>query len=102
MEAHMRLGKFTLLTVIGSVLLISGACSRAQALEEIPKGTEVVVKLDDGAIVRGRLMNVEPDAIVVEQESTGKPKSIIREAVVAVEQPKTDGDKSLGERLLSR
>jgi hypothetical protein len=79
---------------------ISASACGAQAVEDIPRGTEVIVRLENGNLVRGRLMDVRPETLVVERESSGRPSTIDRAVVADVEQP--GASRSLTERLFSR
>lgn len=41
------------------------ACSRAEAIEDMPEGTEVTVVTQDGTLVRGKIAKVEPERVIL-------------------------------------
>jgi hypothetical protein len=84
-----------------AVATAASACSRAQAIDDIPPGTEVTLALDNGEVVKGRVVDVQPETVVVEQVGTG-PHTIDRAAIVEVDQPQSSQARSLTDRLFSR
>ena len=44
------------------------ACSRTEAIEDIPAGTEVTVVTTDGTLVRGKIAKVEPERVILTSE----------------------------------
>ena len=41
------------------------SCTRAEAIENIPAGTEVTVVTQDGTLVRGKIAKVEPEVVTL-------------------------------------
>ena len=70
------------------ITALTAACGSAPAVEDISLGKEVVVKIKDGTLVRGRLIDVKPDTLVLESPNTGRHETIRRTAVAEVEQKK--------------
>lgn len=58
-----RLGLF--LTGCALTALMGLACTRTEAVEKMPEGTEVTVVTQDGTLVRGRIAKVEPELITL-------------------------------------
>ena len=75
------------------------ACGSATAVEDIPLGNEVAVKVKDGTVVRGKLVDVNPETLVLESPNTGRHEAIRRTAVADVEQKKEEGRSLLGDLL---
>lgn len=73
---------FTIGIALSSLLAL--ACDRAQTIEEVQAGTEVVVETRDGHLVRGQLVQVHPDAVVLTTDRSGAHARIARTAVVHV------------------
>ena len=46
----------------------AAACTRAEAIENIPAGTEVTVLTQDGTLVRGKIAKVEPEVVTLTGE----------------------------------
>ncbi|MSO61793.1 MAG: hypothetical protein EXQ50_06850 [Acidobacteria bacterium] len=82
---------------LAACLLSSGlllACSRAEAIEEIPAGTEVTVVTQDGSLVRGKIATVNPEVVTLTGERPNTTMRVVRKSVaevkrssVAVEEP---------------
>jgi len=66
-------------------LPLMAACGSATAVEDIPTGTEITVRLDDGQVVKGRLVEVQPSSLVVTSALDGHDATIPRANVVEVE-----------------
>lgn len=58
----------TLLTGCVFSTLLGLACSRAEAIEDMPEGTEVTVVTTDGTLVRGKIAKVEPERVILTSE----------------------------------
>jgi len=58
------------LKLSGQVLVACAAvaCQRTPALEEMPAGTDVTIELQDGRHVTGKLVNVDPETVVVRRD----------------------------------
>ena len=82
---------------LATCLLSSGlllACSRAEAIEEIPAGTEVTVVTQDGSLVRGKIATVNPEVVTLTGERPNTTTRVVRKSIaevkrssVAVEEP---------------
>ena len=90
--------KLTFSTVaLAACLLSSGlllACSKAEAIEEIPAGTEVTVVTQDGSLVRGKIATVNPEVVTLTGELPNTTTRVVRKSIaevkrssVAVEEP---------------
>lgn len=66
------------------MLLLSTACSRAEAIEEIPAGTEVTVRTQDGTLVRGKIAKVEPEVVTLTGERPNSTTEITRTSIAEV------------------
>ena len=70
------------------VLLASG-CTRAEAVENIPAGTEVTVVTQDGTLVRGKLAKVDADVVTL-TERPNTSTEITRSAIAEVKRVSDD------------
>lgn len=73
---------------IGSTLVAALAvvgCERSQPLEEIAPGTNLTIELQDGSRVTGRLVNVDPETVVVNQPRTDGRIAVTRSGISEVE-----------------
>lgn len=73
--------------VIATVALatvLSAACSRAEAIEEIPAGTEVTVVTQDGALVRGKIATVNPEVVTLTGERPNTTTQVARKSITEV------------------
>lgn len=59
--------KLPVVFLAGCVLTtaLSLACTRAEAIEDMPAGTEVTVVTSDGTLVRGKIAKVEPERVIL-------------------------------------
>jgi hypothetical protein len=48
-------------------LVLSVACTRTEAIEEMPAGTEVTVRTADGTLVQGKIAKVEPNIVTLSE-----------------------------------
>ncbi len=57
--------KTSIATIVASSLiaLSLASCTRAEAVENIPAGTEVTVVTQDGTLVRGKIAKVDADVV---------------------------------------
>ena len=60
-------GKTPFVLIAGCVLTtaLGIACSRTEAIEDMPAGTEVTVVTSDGTLVRGKIAKVEPERVIL-------------------------------------
>src|SRR6185503_10215625 len=65
-------------------LMLSTACTRAEAIEEIPAGTEVTVQTADGTLVRGKIAKVEPNVVTLTGERPNTTTQITRTSIKEV------------------
>ncbi|HEX8027505.1 MAG TPA: hypothetical protein VF491_03540 [Vicinamibacterales bacterium] len=63
---------------------LASACTRTEALEKIPAGTEVTVVTEDGALVRGKIAKVESDAVTLTGERPDATTEISRTSITEV------------------
>lgn len=73
--------------VLAALLLMSGftvACARAEAIEEIPAGTEVTVVTSDGALVRGKIATVNPEVVTLTGDSPARTTEVARTSITEV------------------
>ncbi len=61
-----------LLTGCVFATLMGLACSRAEAIEDMPPGTEVTVVTSDGTLVRGKIAKVEPERVILTSDRGAK------------------------------
>jgi hypothetical protein len=99
----MKLIKAQLGTVALAVtLLMSGltlACSRAEAIEEIPTGTEVTVTTADGALVRGKITKLNPDAVTLTGETPARSTEVKRTSIKEVKRVTANEAPAPAERV---
>lgn len=77
---------------LAACLLSSGfvlACSRAEAIEEIPNGTEVTVVTQDGSLVRGKIAKINPDVVTLTGERPETTTRIERKRISEVKRATT-------------
>jgi len=65
-------------------VLLAAACTRAEAIEEIPTGTEVTVVTKDGTLVRGKIAKVEPELVTLTGERPNATTEITRTSIAEV------------------
>jgi len=63
---------------------ITLACSRAEAIEEIPAGTEVTVVTADGALVRGKIATVNPEVVTLTGDRPNTTTRVARKSITEV------------------
>ena len=67
----MRRGILLFLPVLILALASGGCRKQSTPMDSIPPGTEVTVQTSDGSIVKGRLVRVSPDTVVVDLANGG-------------------------------
>lgn len=77
-----RFASFAVSCVVA--LSIAPSCSRAEAIENIPAGTEVTVVTQDGTLVRGKIAKVEPDIVTLTGERPNMTTEVARTAITEV------------------
>jgi hypothetical protein len=65
-------------------VLLATACTRAEAIEKIPVGTEVTVKTADGTLVRGKVADVNPTTLTLTGEAPNTTTEITRTSISEV------------------
>jgi hypothetical protein len=73
-----------LLSASAIALSLSVACTRAEAIEKIPAGTEVTVVTKDGTLVRGTIANVATDTVTLNGERPHATTEIARSSIAEV------------------
>ena len=80
--------KIQLATVaLTATVALSGmtlACSRAEAIEEIPAGTEVTVVTADGALVKGKIATVNPEVVELTGDRPNTTTRVARKSITEV------------------
>jgi len=72
---------------LAATVLMSGvtlACSRAEAIEEIPAGTEVTVVTQDGSLVRGKIATVNPEVVELTGDRPNTTARVVRKNITEV------------------
>jgi hypothetical protein len=84
----------TRIVVVFTAFALSGAlavgCARAEAIEEIPTGTEVTVVTQDGTLVRGKIAKVNPDVLTLTGERPNATTEVSRTSIKEVTRVKAD------------
>jgi hypothetical protein len=73
--------------VLAATVLLSGltlACSGAEAIEEIPAGTEVTVVTQDGSLVKGKIAAVNPEVVTLVGERPNTTTQVARKNITEV------------------
>lgn len=83
MKRYVRSSSSVLLSASAFALMLSTACTRTEAIDEIPAGTEVTVKTADGTLVRGTIAKVESDVVML-NERPNTTTEIPRESISEV------------------
>ena len=65
-------------------VLLASACTRAEAVENIPAGTEVTVVTQDGTLVRGKIAKVDADVVTLTGERPNTSTEITRTSIAEV------------------
>ncbi|MGE3490303.1 MAG: hypothetical protein AB7N29_09875 [Vicinamibacterales bacterium] len=80
---------------------LSAACSRAEAIEEIPAGTEVTVVTQDGALVRGKIATVNPEVVTLTGERPNTTTQVARRSITEVRRASAAAEEPAAERVRS-
>ena len=70
-------------------MLLTAACTRAEAVENIPAGTEVTVVTQDGTLVRGKIAKVDADVVTLSGERPNSSTEITRTSIAEVKRVST-------------
>ena len=65
-------------------LSLVAACTRTEAVENIPAGTEVTVVTQDGTLVRGKIAKVDADVVTLTGERPNTSTEITRTSIAEV------------------
>ena len=71
-------------------LSLASACTRTEAIENIPAGTEVTVVTQDGNLVRGKIAKVDPDVVTLTGERPNATTDISRTSIAEVKRVEDD------------
>ena len=85
-----RFASFALSCVVA--LTLAPSCTRAEAIENIPAGTEVTVVTQDGTLVRGKIAKVEPEIVTLTGERPNMTTEVARTAITEVKRVDPDVD----------
>src|SRR5688572_31156298 len=83
-----RFASFALACVVA--LTLAPSCTRAEAIENIPAGTEVTVVTQDGTLVRGKIAKVEPEIVTLTGERPNTTTEVARAAITEVKRVDPD------------
>ena len=67
-----------------AALTLAPSCTRAEAIENIPAGTEVTVVTQDGTLVRGKIAKVEEEVVTLTGERPNSTTEVARAAITEV------------------
>jgi uncharacterized membrane protein len=73
-----------------AALTMASACTRAEAIEDMPAGTEVTVVTEDGTLVRGKIAKVEPELVTLTGERPNTTTEVARTAIAEVKRVEPD------------
>src|SRR5688500_10654318 len=77
-----RFASFAISCIVA--LTFAPSCTRAEAIENIPAGTEVTVVTQDGTLVRGKIAKVEPESVTLTGERPNMTTEVARTAITEV------------------
>ena len=83
-----RFASFAISCVVA--LTFAPSCTRAEAIENIPAGTEVTVVTKDGTLVRGKIARVEPEMVTLTGERPNMTTEVARTAIAEVKRVEPD------------
>ena len=83
-----RFASFAISCVVA--LTFAPSCTRAEAIENIPAGTEVTVVTQDGTLVRGKIARVEPEMVTLTGERPNMTTEVARTAIAEVTRVEPD------------
>ena len=77
-------------------LTLAPSCTRAEAIEDMPAGTEVTVMTEDGTLVRGKIAKVEPEVVTLTGDRPNTTTEVTRTAITEVKRvdPEDDVDEA--------
>ena len=81
-----------------AALALAPSCSRTEAIENIPTGTEVTVVTQDGTLVRGKIAKVEPELVTLTGERPNTTTEVARAAITEVKRVDPDEPVEADER----
>jgi hypothetical protein len=67
-----------------TALSLATSCARAEAIEDIPTGTEVTVVTQDGTLVRGKIAKVDSELVTLTGERPNSTTEVTRTAITEV------------------
>lgn len=67
-----------------AALTLASSCTRAEAIEDIPTGTEVTVVTQDGTLVRGKIAKVDSELVTLSGERPNSTTEVTRTAITEV------------------
>jgi hypothetical protein len=95
-----RFASFAVTCVVA--LTLAPSCTRAEAIENIPAGTEVTVVTQDGTLVRGRIAKVEPELVTLTGERPNTTTEVARAAITEVTRVDPDDAGEAGRPAVAR
>lgn len=88
-------------SVVMLTLSFVPACTRTEAIEKIPAGTEVTVETADGTLVRGKIAKVEPDLVTLTSDRPDATTEISRTSIAEVKRVAADSAPAAVVRTLT-
>jgi hypothetical protein len=95
-----RFASFVLTCIVA--LTLASSCTRAEAIENIPAGTEVTVVTQDGTLVRGKIAKVETDVVTLTGERPNMTTEVARTAITEVKRVDPNDDDETEEAAAPR
>jgi uncharacterized membrane protein len=95
-----RFASFVLTCIVA--LTLASSCTRAEAIENIPAGTEVTVVTQDGTLVRGKIAKVETDVVTLTGERPNMTTEVARTAITEVKRVDPNADDETEEAAAPR
>jgi uncharacterized membrane protein len=86
-----RFASFVMTCIVA--LTLASSCMRAEAIENIPAGTEVTVVTQDGTLVRGKIAKVEPEVVTLTGERPNMTTEVARTAITEVKRVDPNDDE---------
>ena len=77
-----RFASFAIVCLVS--LALAPSCTRAEAIENIPAGTEVTVVTQDGTMVRGKIAKVESELVTLTGDKPNTTTEVARAAITEV------------------
>ena len=86
--------KTSIAAIAASVMTLSlaAACTRTEAVENIPAGTEVTVVTQDGTLVRGKIAKVDADVVTLTGERPNTTTEITRSSIAEVKRVEAESE----------